>query len=173
MDFKKVLIISVILSMVQLAGATTINVDGNIDDWGLQNLTIGNWSDSSTWIPAIDGISFVVEDNQDPLNTMAINYNASYTGVHIIGNKTYQDIYREPLLVGPQTEPYGGPQGKYGEEYDIEAMYVDENDTHIFIAIVISTPDWVIPDIALNLDANNITGGYGFKNKYFGRDREK
>jgi len=165
-NIKKILIVfGIVLGMVYQAGAVSITVDGNINDWGLQNLTIGDWTNPSTWVPNIDGISFVIEDNQDPLNTMAVNYNASYTGVHIIGNRSFQDIYREPLLVGSRTEPYGGKGGKYGEEYDIEAMYVTENDTHIFVLVVFSTglkdnKPYTLADLALNFWSG---GGYGYE----------
>ena len=163
---KLVLVVALMLLVMPQAMAVDINVnDGSINDWGLSQLT-GDWSDENTWIPTIDGVSFFVEDNQDPFNTAAANYNASYTGVHIYGNRTYQTVYREPLLAGTWAEPYGG------ERYDIEAMYVTENTTHIFVLIIFSElyPYWAsqglpseLADLALDLDFNPATGGYGYE----------
>ena len=147
------------------AMAVDINVDGNIDDWGLSELKTGDWSNPSTWVPTKDGISFFVEDNQDPYNIDAINYNASYTGVHIYGNKTWQNTYREPLLVGNRAEPYGGEDGKFGEKYDIEAMYITENKSYLFVLIVFSTgmlgdKPYELADLAMDFTPG---GGYGYE----------
>jgi len=168
----KILLLTLAMIVITLAisnaTAVDITVDGDINDWGLNQLKTDDWSDFNTWVPTIDGISFFVEDNQDPFNTNADNYNASYTGVHIYGNKTFQDIYREPLLVGNRAEPYGGKDGMFGEAYDIEAMYITENDTHIFVLIVFSTGllgdrPYELADLALNLDLDYSTGGYGYE----------
>jgi len=147
------------------AMAVDISVDGDIDDWGLSKLKSDDWSNPSTWIPTKDGISFFVEDNQDPYNTGAINYNDSYTGVHIYGNKTWQNIYREPLLVGNRTEPYGGKDGKFGEMYDIEAMYITENNSYVFVLIIFSTgmrddKPIYLADLAMDFTPG---GGYGYE----------
>ncbi|WP_290596750.1 MULTISPECIES: hypothetical protein [unclassified Archaeoglobus] len=139
--------------------AVDVSVDGDLGDWGLSQILTDDWSDPATWIPTVDGISFFVEDNQDPLNVAAINYNASYTGVHIYGNATWQATYREPLLVGNRAEPYGGTGGRFGEMYDIEAMYVTENDTYIFVLIITSTES-AIGDLALDFGPG---GGYGYE----------
>jgi len=167
----KILLLTLAMIVITLAisnaTAVDITVDGDINDWGLNQLKTGDWSDPNIWVPTIDGISFFVEDNQDPRNTNAINYNASYTGVHIYGDKTSQDIYREPLLVGNRAEPYGGSGGTFGEAYDIEAMYITENDTHIFVLIVFSTGmlgdiPYKLADLAINADLLP-TGGYGYE----------
>jgi len=163
---KLVLVVALMLLVMPQAMAVDINVDGDIDDWGLEKLKTGDWSAPSTWVPTKDGISFFVEDNQDPKNVGAINYNASYTGVHIYGNKTFQDNYTEPLLRGVWAEPVGGLGGKFGEMYDIEAMYITENDTHIFVLIVFSTgvyenKPFVIGDLALDFVPG--IGGYGYE----------
>jgi len=139
--------------------AVDVSVDGDLGDWGLSQILTDDWSDPATWIPTVGGISFFVEDNQDPLNVAAINYNASYTGVHIYGNATWQATYREPLLVGNRAEPYGGTGGRFGEMYDIEAMYATENDTYIFVLIITSTES-AIGDLALDFGPG---GGYGYE----------
>ena len=143
--------------MAAPAMAVPITVDGGISDWGL-SLT-GDWGTDSTWVPTVGGISFFVEDNQDPLNIGA-NHDPLYTGVHIYGNKDFQWIYNEPLLGGLYNEPYGG------EGYDIEAMYVTEDSTHIFVLIIFSTGVYLddvpsyIGDLALDFGAG---GGYGYE----------
>ncbi|WP_202320059.1 hypothetical protein [Archaeoglobus neptunius] len=139
--------------------AVDVSVDGDLSDWGLSQILTDDWSNKTTWIPTVDGISFFVEDNQDPANSAAINYNASYTGVHIYGNTTWQAPYREPLLVGNRAEPYGGPSGKFGEKFDIEAMYVAENSSHIFVLIITSTAT-AMGDLALDFGPG---GGYGYE----------
>lgn len=123
-------------------------IDGDLSDWGLSKLYTGDWSQNDTWVPDLPGIRFVVEDNYD--NDLAPY--TSYVGVHIVGvspSYTYYD------------EPYQEPIGE--ELYDVEAMYVDENDTHIFVALVVSAESWAIGDLALNLDADVTTGGYGYE----------
>jgi len=147
------------LLVMPQAMAVDISVDGNISNWGLSQLKTGDWSKPSTWIPTKDGISFFVEDNQDPYNTNAVNYNASYTGVHIYGNKTFQATYREQLLIGPRTEPVGG------EEWDIEAMYVTENDSYVFVLIIFSSgmrddKPIHLADLAMDFTPG---GGYGYE----------
>lgn len=148
-----------ILAIVSPVSAVDVTVDGDVTDWGLSQLLTDDWSDTSTWIPAMDGVSFFVEDNQDPYNAAAINYNASYTGVHIYGNKTFQGVYRELLLAGNRAEPYGGSYGKFGETYDIEGMYISENDTHIFVLVITTTKNFM-GDLALDFSYG---GGYGYE----------
>ena len=155
-------VVGILIFMGQ-AAAVDITIDGDISDWYL-NLS-GDWSDESTWIPSSPDISFFVEDNQDPYNTNAINYNSSNTGVHIYGNSTFQAIYREPLLTGNRAEPYSGPGGTFGEGYDIEAMYITENDTYIFVLIVFSTgmlgdEPYHLADLAMDFGPG---GGYGYE----------
>lgn len=142
------------------AMAVDITVDGDISDWGLSGLQTGAWDAANTWIPTIGGISFFVEDNQDPQNVLAVNYDPLYTGVHIYGNKDFQGIYSEEYLGSePFTEPYGG------EGFDIEAMYVTESDTHIFTLIVFSMDvrediPFYMGDLALDFGPG---GGYGYE----------
>jgi len=159
------LVVVGILMLTGQVAAVDIDIDGDVSDWGLSGLLSGDWSDPSTWVPTINGVSFYVEDNQDPYNTGAINYNSSYIGVHIYGNNTFQGIYREPLLAGNRAEPYGGTDGRFGEEYDIEAIYITENTTDIFVLIVFSTgmlndKPYALGDLALDFWPG---GGYGYE----------
>jgi len=131
-----------------MAGAYTI--DGDLSDWGLSKLYTDDWSVNDTWLPN-DGVRFVVEDNADP------RYAQWKTpGVHIIGTGGRYEAYLEPLLVNvndPSDTEYP-PAG--GEHFDLEAMYLDENETTIFLAIVISikSPWW--GDLALDLNGDGI-----------------
>jgi len=125
--------------------AMAYTIDGDLSDWGV-DLT-GDWSSNDTWVPN-PGVRFVVEDNYDS----DLAPYSSYIGVHITGVSPTYSYY---------DEPYQEPMGE--ELYDIEAMYVDENSTHIFVALVVSMESWAIGDLALNLDANSSTGGYGYE----------
>jgi len=63
---------------------------------------------------------------------------------------------------GLVAEPYRG------EEYDLEAKYLEEDDEHIYILIMTSlapdaTGDSAPGDLALDLDGNSSTGEYGYE----------
>jgi hypothetical protein len=159
-------VILAIMTMPAMAVSITVG-DDDISDWGLAGLptTTSDWSTANTWVPTVGGVSFFAEDNQDPLNTGAINYNASYIGVHIYGNSTLQGVYREPLLPGDRAEPYGGVNGEFGEDFDIEAMYVTEDSTNIYALVIFSTgmlngDPYELGDLALDFGPG---GGYGYE----------
>jgi len=129
--------------------ALKYTIDGNLSDWGVD--LSGNWSLNDTWVPN-DGVKFIVEDNSNG------------EGVHIQGEGSNYTAFEEPpvqLYTGTWTyEPIGG------EMYDVEAMYLDEDEYYIYIAIVTSVKPGGNPlpgDLALNLDGNETTGGYGFE----------
>jgi len=162
-----VLLITGLIFVLNPSAAVDINVDGNLDDWGLSKLKTEDLSDPNTWIPTISGVSFFVEDNQDPTLTGAYNYNPSYTGVHIYGNNTWQATYHESYVYmgsTPVAEPVNGgnPIGWLREPYDIEAIYITENKTHIFVLIVTSAYDTSGPlgDLALDFW---LGGEYGYE----------
>jgi len=146
---SSIVIILTSLLAIQTTIAVDIVIDGNISDWGLSKLMTNNWSNPNTWIPDKPGISFFVEDNQDKDLTNAENYNPDYIGVHIYGNSTWQAEYHESYVyIGsvpgtvPCAEPINGlnPTATAREPYDLEAIYITENDSYIFILIV--TSDW-------------------------------
>jgi len=154
------LVLFVGLIMLMSVSANNCNkyvIDGDLSDWGL-DLT-QDWSVNGTWLPN-SGVYFIVEDNKDP------RYGVSPVGVHIKGVGSSYSAYEEPkvkLRNGAEViEPYGG------EEYDIEAIYLDQNDSHIFVAIITSLPANGIGalkphDLALDLDRNPNTGEYGYE----------
>ena len=133
-------------------------LDGSMDDWGL-DLANNDWSKNSTWLPG-SGISFVVEDNNDP------RYNTSNPGVHIKGAGSSYTAYEEPMVQHKDgydvMEPYGS------DYFDLEAMYFDQDDDCIYVAIITGEdPDALGDarpgDLALNLDRDPNTGEYGFE----------
>jgi len=156
--YLRLVIFAVLIAFIMpIVSAVNITVDGDISDWGLSQLMTGDLSDLNTWIPTKSGISFVVEDNQDPDLTLADNYNPDYIGVHIYGNSTWQAEYHEPYVyIGstPYAEPMNGgnPTDWVREIYDLEAIYITENDSYIFVLVVTSAYDSTGPygDLALN-----------------------
>ena len=143
----------VMLAMMTMpAAAQGYTIDGDLgSDWGV-DLTSA-WSVNDTWVPK-DDVTFIVEDNKNG------------KGVHIIGRGLNYAAYIEPLIqlsTGTWTyEPFGA------EGFDLEAMYVDEDSDYIYIAIVTSLytsgpPDPIPGDLALNLDGDAGTGGYGYE----------
>jgi len=137
--------------------ALKYKIDGNLSDWGVD--LSGDWSLNETWVPN-DGVWFIVEDNRNP------NAGGSYTGVHIKGVGSDYEFYDEPQVKTRDGDWIWEP---YGTEYfDLEAIYVDEDDSYIYVAIVWGLDpnedgDNAPGDIALNLDANDTTGKYGYE----------
>lgn len=132
-------------------------IDGDLSDWGLD--LNQDWSENSTWLPN-SGVYFVVEDNFDP------RYGVSPMGVHIRGVGSYYSTYEEPKVQHRDgswvIEPYGS------DYYDIEAMYFDQDDGCIYIAVVTgenpdAEGDARPGDLALNLDGDSSTGEYGYE----------
>ena len=151
------LTVMLLVTMASTAAALKYTIDGDPSDWGIDILT-GDWSVNETWVPN-DGVEFIVEDNRDPRW-------GGTTGVHIKGvgssyERYFEDkvMHRDGYLVA---EPYGG------EKWDLEAKYVDEDDEYIYILIVTSlapdaTGDLAPGDLALNLDADDTTGEFGYE----------
>jgi len=132
-------------------------IDGDLSDWG-PDLT-QDWSVNGTWLPN-PGVYFVVEDNRDP------RYGVPPMGVHIKGVGSYYTTYEEPKVQKRDgswiIEPYGS------DYYDIEAIYLDQDDDCIYVAVVTgedpdATGDARPGDLALNLDGDPNTGEYGYE----------
>ena len=168
---KKVEVIALSLTVITLiavpsALALKYTIDGNLSDWGV-DLT-GNWSLNETWVPN-DGIEFIVENNYDPNTpTYAWNYgqtqDSRFQGVHIKGIAPNYTVYDEPVvwcggsISAYVAEPYGG------EQYDLEAKYLDQDNNYIYVAIVTSVPpNNASGDLALDLDGNKSTGKWGYE----------
>jgi len=134
METKTIGILSltaVMLVAVMTVPAMAYNIDGDLDDWGLDELkTIGNWNDPGAWVPNSPAY-YKVEDNQDPRYS-------SYTGIHIQGPP--QSDYDEPEIQNENLEWVPQPYG--GERFDIEAMYFDRDVSaggDIYVAIIASS----------------------------------
>ena len=156
---KAELIMILSLTVIALAVMTTstaalkYNIDGDPSDWGIDILT-GNWSLNDTWVPN-DGVEFIVEDNTDP------QWSDTYYGVHIKGvGSSYTRYYEDKVHLKdgtPAPEPVGG------EIWDLEAKYLDEDDTYIYVLLVTSVPSYRTGDLALDLDGDSSTGEYGYE----------
>jgi len=167
-----------LLSLLMLSTpsmALKYDIDGNLDDWGLDLTDLSkSWSENEIWLPDY-GIWFVVEDNADP------NYRDEVgdakTGVHIRGTGKWFEKYDEPKVWDGgrwviEPSPIGSVTISQAEKWDIEAMYVDEDEDYIYVAIITSQNfrgwewygNYYYPsDLALNLDAEDTTGGYGYE----------
>lgn len=152
--------LAALLAFVGPAAAYT--VDGDLTDWGLAALNSGDWSVNETWLPNA-GIQFIVEDNYDPTHGLSSSYP---TGVHIKGTGSSYSAYIEDKQILERSgeevsEPFGG------EYYDLEAMYFDQDDEYIYLAIVTSLDPEVTGgdkragDLALNL--NKSIGDLGYE----------
>jgi hypothetical protein len=132
-------------------------LDGDMSDWGL-DLT-QDWTQEATWLPNT-GVYFIVEDNRDPTY-------GGVTGVHIKGAGSSYSNYDEPLIQHKDgfwaAEPYGG------ERYDMEALYMNQDDNCIYLALVTSVDPNAVGDdnrpgdLAMNLDRDKTTGEEGYE----------
>ncbi len=162
----------VFLFLVPNVMGLKFSIDGDLSDWGITNdeLVQGLNSNESVdpWIPFYPNMEspfWIVEDDVDPQYPGGYDY-----GVHVRGNGANWWRYYEPK-VGGRIQP--SPYNKVlGELFDIEAIYVDEDDSYIYIAAVLSTPPQGYPslgyprgaagDLAIDLDGKN-NGGYGYE----------
>ena len=157
---KKIIATLIVLLALTVFSASAYSVDGDLNDWGLDELSFADWSFDSTWLPK-DGVSFIVEDNHNPLHA------ATPHGVHIRGIGSSYTTYDEPYAIKSSTgqlisEPYGV------EYFDLEAIYLDQDETNIYIAVVTSVDptkdgDRRTGDIALNIDQDLSTGDLGYE----------
>ncbi|KQC04055.1 MAG: hypothetical protein APR53_00225 [Methanoculleus sp. SDB] len=157
------LICGFIAAAVAVAPATAAyTIDGDLTDWGLAKLNTDPWSAEGTWLPNWH-VAYIIEDNYNP------NHNRLPDGVHIRGMGSNYVFYDEPKEILKNSggtlvsEPYGG------EGYDLEALYFDQDDDNIFIAIVTSLDPEVMAgdsrpgDLAMNLDLNPSSGDLGYE----------
>ena len=163
---KNQLLVSIAVSLLVMAMATATasaatcgkyTIDGDPSDWGLD--LSNDWSVESNWLPNT-GVTFVVEDNRDP------SY-GGITGVHIRGSGSTYVPYDEPKIQHRDgfwtVEPYGG------ENYDMEALYFDDESDCIYALVVTSVKEDAVGDdnrpgdLALNLDSDFSTGEDGYE----------
>jgi len=153
-----VLVVALMLLVTPQAIALKYTIDGDLSDWGV-DLT-GDWSLNDTWIPN-NGVWYIVEDNNDPDRVWYA------PGVHIKGVAPGVEDYDEPPVYVPAYGRYAPPPIGH-ERWDIEAMYADEDDDFIYIAVVTSQDPAGTSldkpgDLALNLDGDDTTGEYGYE----------
>jgi hypothetical protein len=129
-----------------MAAAAPHTIDGDLTDWGVDVDDSGaDWSLNATWLPN-DGVQFQVEDNVDPKRDSEPlrwkNGEKAYaTGVHIQGTGSSYSDYDEARVTGPVHHDWAFPTGSTGplaEEYDQEAIYIDEDTYNLYFAIVLS-----------------------------------
>jgi len=131
------------------AGAAP-TIDGDPSDWGPAGFLTGDWTLNDTWLPK-GGIPFIVDDNRNP------KLASTYTGVHIFGIGGSYQFYDEPKGHLDDGTPIVQPLG--GEGNDHEAMYFQQNDTHVFLLLVTSTTT-TLGD--LRIDVTGATSGDGW-----------
>lgn len=158
--FTTVLICGLLAALVAAVPATAYTIDGDLSDWGLAKLNTDDWSVEGTWIPNWH-VTYIVEDNYNPLHGILPS------GVHIKGIGDSYTFYDEEKLVLKATgtlvsEPWGG------ENYDLEALYFDQDSSNIYLAVVTSLDpngqgDKRPGDIALNIDGSLATGDLGYE----------
>ena len=152
--------------------AAAYTIDGNLSDWGVTVNTGGDWSQTATWLPN-DGVQFQVENNVDPKKDAEVgirwhdNISAYATGVHISGiSPGYADYYENRVTGINDRTGWAFPTGipnQTAELYDLEAMYVDEDNYHLYFAIVLSCDATSVPG-DLGLDVTSATGdGYDYE----------
>lgn len=155
-------IMAVIVAVgVSPVAAVPTAIDGNLNDWGLSKLVTASWAENETWLPS-SGIHFIIENDQNPLST-----ETGPKGVHIRGTSANYVFYNEPKvqLVGSgswRSPPVGG------EPFDLEAIYLDQDNTNLYLAIVTSVDPSLAGgsrpgDIALNMDKDPTTGDLGYE----------
>lgn len=115
--------------------SATPTVDGKPDDWGPSGFLKNDWSVNKTWVPH-KNVKFIVEDNSNPLS------GKSYSGIHIKGEGSKFTFYDEKQVIHKEGYPVWEPFGSPEEDYDIEAMYIQQDDDNIYVLIVTS----LVPD---------------------------
>jgi len=162
----------VILGLFLLPVAYAYTIDGDPGDWA-PNLLTGDWSINDTWLPSGSYVNFMVEDNRDP--TYSCNSGYCATGVHIYGEGSTYRACKEPI-VNRHVQPAGG------EQYDIEAIYFDDDWWNAYFLVITSMPEDGVPygnrhlmpgDLAIDLDKDPNTGEYGYEYgiKLFGNEK--
>jgi hypothetical protein len=157
---------------ISIAFAGSYTIDGNLSDWGLSDndIKVGlcelNLNDyaggtntcannetlaKSVWIPSHKTVDYVVENNRDPIkhySTDPIYYpdvSKFYaTGVHIKGKWVNQQSYDEPSILREGDFYFLEPI--YGERFDLEAIYFDNDEDNAYFAIITSMPQGVFYD---------------------------
>ncbi|PXF56399.1 MAG: hypothetical protein C4B59_16970 [Candidatus Methanogaster sp.] len=175
MNLQKTIVTSMIALLVVALSASiaaAYTIDGDLDDWGISVNTGGNWSQTATWVPVgHERVQFQIEDNVDPDSVSdwrGDNTTPAYaTGVHIIGNSSSYSVYDEPRVVSGGRAGWAFPTGatnQSAEQYDMEAMYVDEDANNLYFAIVLScSANSYASDLGLDITPAVSGDGYAYE----------
>jgi hypothetical protein len=142
-----------ILALPAMADTYSVT-DGSISDWGVNLGTAYSGDVSSThysdgWKPiGHDNVDYIIENNE----------NGYGTHIKKTGSMSSPQAYVELPITDYSGVSHTQPSG--GEDYDIEAMYFDDDNSSIYIAIVTSLPPggkdgWKLGDIALDITHND------------------
>ncbi|WP_156967341.1 hypothetical protein [Geoglobus ahangari] len=175
--------LATMMMSIGAVNALKFTIDGDLTDWGITPTEIEtglNCNPNATvctgdvWKPEYVGMAsprWVVEDDVDP--QYAITNPESYDfGPHFAGYGANFWIYKEPKVNGRiQPSPHNGLlYGTWGDDFDVEAIYVDEDADYLYVAAVVSAPPdgyqnlgWprgAAGDLALDV-RTDIPGGFG------------
>lgn len=164
-------------------------INGDLSYWGvnLQKAYSEDFSNSYSgvngWIPHNHAtVDWVVENNIDPTLTSNHAYpdwtGYSSTGTHMKGTGDQYTAYIEPIINSGGRD-YVQPAG--GEAYDMEAVYFDDDNQNMYLAIVTSMPiggssdGWKMGDIAIDINQTDGKTGdaayeYGIKTRNEGNN---
>jgi hypothetical protein len=149
-------------------------IDGSVSDWGV-NLSKAydedytkSYSGVNGWIPnGHSNVDYVIENNIDPSFSNPYDTGSSgfiTTGTHIqkTGSMSSPASFVEQIIhCNYNNKDYQQPAG--GEPYDLEAVYFDDDNTNMYLAIVTSisptTTSWKLGDIALDINRNDGKSG--------------
>ena len=175
MDLRRTIVASVIALLavaLSMSMAAAYVIDGDLSDWGVAVNTGGDWSQTATWVPNA-GVHFRIEDNVDPERDSEPacwhgGTPAYATGVHISGIGPAYSDYHESRVTGPNRTGWAFPTGatnQSAEQYDMEAVYVDEDADNLYFGIVLSCDAASVPG-DLGLDATSAVSGDGYACEY-------
>jgi|GEM_PF-2037071 len=181
--YKGMVALLIILVLSSGASAYKFTIDGDLSDWGITPAEIENglkcdptsYTCGDYWVPSYPEMAsprWVVEDDVDP-QYASTNPESYDFGPHYAGYGASYWKYDEPKVNGViQPSPYNRYVGKFfGDDFDVEAIYVDEDADYLYVAAVVSVPPegytglgyprGAAGDLALDI-STAIPGGYGY-----------
>ncbi len=118
-------------------------IDGDLHDWGLDELYIGISGTDTDWLPDSSTAYFVVEDNIDPRYCSSLPFGDDTNGFETWYDGTEGVHIKRDISTTGSNEPYYEPkindmyyQPSGGEISDLEALYVDSTPSTIYFAII-------------------------------------
>jgi|Deesub1362B_J571_1020462.scaffolds.fasta_scaffold00146_21 hypothetical protein len=168
---RKIIILLINLGLfLSPALALSITIDGDLSDWGIDSADLDNGLNHDSeiaWIPDSPTADWIVENDLDEAyektwEEETSGWNFKEHGVHIMGEgATYID-YDEPLLIDTRcgtmwwcSNPGGVPQPSGGERYDVEALYLDDDERYIYFGILLTDNLGALGDLAITVNGVN------------------